>query len=75
LQRRRSGKVGYDSWPGAARYRAFVHPKGYGLAYPEFYMDEATFDQYVSAAVRAYVRLSPEKAADLPASLKRFAFV
>ena len=72
LKRRDEGKVdnpGYAAWPAGARFLASVDPKGYQLAYPEFYMDKATFHRYVLAALQAYVKLNPVRAAEADRAL------
>jgi|SRR5690349_9841298 hypothetical protein len=75
LERRDVGEAGnmpgYARWPAWARFRAFVDPTGFQLGHPEFYMDKPTFERYLSAAMRAYVELNPEKADSLPAALRK----
>jgi hypothetical protein len=63
-RRRRRDGPGYENWPAYADYRAFVDPRGYSLANPEYYCDEATFHSYVRAAVRAYRVRHPERSSD-----------
>lgn len=61
IERRENGEtVGYESWPDNARFRAYVNPASYLLAYPEFYCDTMTFFRYVQAIVAVYVRRHPE---------------
>ncbi|WP_156396848.1 hypothetical protein [Noviherbaspirillum sp. Root189] len=52
---------GYEDWPESARFRAFVDPESYELAYPEFFCDKPTVEQYVRAAIRAYCNRHPER--------------
>lgn len=61
IERREDGElVGYEDWPESARFRAYVDPDEYVLAYPEFYTDKPTFMRYVRAIVDAYKRRHPE---------------
>jgi hypothetical protein len=57
---------GYDdpsldgaAWPDAARYRAFVDPRGYELAHSEYYMSKSEFREYVTKAINAYAARHP----------------
>ena len=62
IERRNEGDtLGYEGWPELARFRAFVEPDSYGLAFPEFFCDRSTFTSLVSSAVRAYCDRHPEK--------------
>lgn len=53
-------REGYESWPDDARFRAYVDPDSYLLAYPEFFADRATFLRYVQAIVPVYKRRHPQ---------------
>ena len=64
IERREDGEqVGYEAWPDDARFRAYVEPGSYSLAYPEFFSDRQTFFRYVQAIVAEYVRRYPDKTA------------
>lgn len=55
--------VGYEAWPKWARFRAYVEPRGYELAHPEFYADTSTFRRYAETIVEIYERRHPERSA------------
>lgn len=62
IERRNEGDtLGYEGWPDLARFRAFVDPSSYRLAFPEFFCDRSTFASFVRSAVRAYCDRHPEK--------------
>jgi hypothetical protein len=62
IERREDGeRIGYESWPSEARFRAYVDPDGYSLAHPEFFCDEKTFFSYVRDIVTAFVRRNPDR--------------
>lgn len=61
IERREGSELaGYENWPGSARFRAYVDPTQYALAYPEFYADTPTFMRYVRAIVTVYEKRRPE---------------
>lgn len=61
IERRNEKEIqGYEDWPEFARFRAFVNPDGYGMTYPEFFCDKATFEKLVISAMRAYADRHPE---------------
>lgn len=63
IERRGEGEnIGYESWPESARFRAYVDPDAFLLAYPEFYCDKPTFFRYVEAIVTVYMQHHPEYA-------------
>lgn len=63
----------YSSWPTYARFRAYVDATGYELAYPEFFMDRATFDRLVARALEAYVRANESMSSSAPVQAVRLA--
>ena len=71
IERRNEGDtLGYDGWPQPSRFRAFVEPDSYELAFPEFFYDRSAFISLVSSAVRAYCDRHPERG-DVASILKR----
>lgn len=61
IERREVGDtIGYEGWPDDGQFRAYVDPDGYSLSYPEFFMDQRKFFQYVGALVGVYGRRHPE---------------
>jgi len=61
IERREHGEVlGYENWPEGARFRAYVDPTAYALAYTEFYADTPMFMRYVRAIVAVYEKHHPE---------------
>lgn len=54
----------FHSWPANAVFRAYVDPMGYELRHPEFFMDRATFLQYLAAAINAYLARNPSRGSD-----------
>lgn len=73
IERRNEGEIkGYEDWPELARFRAFVHPDGYRLVYPEFFCDKSTFEKFVGAAIRAYCARHPERSQDVESILQKF---
>jgi hypothetical protein len=72
IERRDDGATkGYEDWPDFARFRAFVDPDSYELAYPEFFCDKGTFETFVSAAVRAYCHRHPERSCEVASILQK----
>lgn len=60
IERRENGEtLGYEDWPTTANYRAYVDPEFYCLEHPLFFSDEATFNGYVAALVKAYASRHP----------------
>jgi len=54
--------IGYANWPRGAKYRAWVQPEAYDLAYPERFYSKAEFHQLVRAILDAYVARNPHEA-------------
>lgn len=72
IERRNEGETkGYESWPELVRFRAFVDPRGYKLAYPEFFCDKQTFEKFVESAIRAYCNRNPEHGEEVDSILKK----
>lgn len=49
----------YENWPGSTRFHAYVDPDAYCLAHPDFFMDVATFHNYVRKGLNAYLEANP----------------
>lgn len=64
LERRDDGNtaIGYAHWPRGAKYRAWVDPEAYDLAFPERFYGKAEFHQLVRAIIAAYLARNPEQA-------------
>jgi len=64
LDRRDDGDtaIDYDTWPRGAKYRAWVDPEAYDLAYPERYYSKVEFHQLVRAIIDAYLARNPRQA-------------
>lgn len=72
IERRDEGETkGYEDWPEFARFRAFVDPEEYELAYPEFFCDKGTFEKFVSSAIQAYCDRHPEENQEIEAILQK----
>jgi len=54
--------IGYIHWPRGAKYRAWVDPEAYHLAYPERFYSKAEFHQLVRAIIDAYLARNPQRA-------------
>src|SRR5690349_24922302 len=71
LERRDVGEAGnmpgYARWPAWVRFGAFVAPTGIHLGHPEFYVHKPGFERDLSAAMRVYAELDPEKGYGIPA--------
>lgn len=66
IERRNEGEIKwYENWPEFARFRAFVDPSSYALAYPEFFCDKSTFEKFVGSAIRAYCDRHPERSQEV----------
>jgi hypothetical protein len=63
LERRDEGEPdsGYPGWPPFARFRAYVDPEEYTLAFPEAFYDVDTFLGYVRKALRAFATHNPDQ--------------
>jgi hypothetical protein len=71
IERREDNElIGYENWPENARFRAYVDPSEYALAYPEFYADKQTFMRYVRAIVSVYKGRHPDHSDNIEAILK-----
>lgn len=71
IERRDEGATkGYEDWPEFARFRAFVDPDSYELAYPEFFCDKSTFEKFVRAAIRAYCNRHPDRSQEVASILQ-----
>ena len=64
LERRDDGNtaIGYADWPRGAKYRAWVDPDAYDLAYPVRFYGKAEFHQLVRAILDAYLARNPHRA-------------
>jgi hypothetical protein len=64
LQRRDDGNtaIGYAAWPRGAKYRAWVDPDAYDLAWPERFYGKVEFHQLVRAILDAYLARNPHEA-------------
>jgi len=64
LDRRDDGNmaIGYADWPRGAKYRAWVDPEAYDLAYPEHFYSKAEFHQLVRAIIDVYLARNPHQA-------------
>ncbi len=64
LERRDEGNtaIGYADWPRGAKYRAWVDPDAYELAWPERFYGKAEFHQLVRAIIDAYLARNPHQA-------------
>jgi hypothetical protein len=72
IERRDEGEIkGYEAWPEFARFRAFVDPGSYELAYPEFFCDKFTFEKFVSSGIRAYCDRHPDKNQEVESILQK----
>jgi hypothetical protein len=56
----------YAAWTPNSQFRAHVDPMGYELEHPEFFMDRATDNRYISAAMTCYLDKNPTRASDPP---------
>lgn len=71
IERRNEGETkGYENWPQFARFRAFVDPDSYALAYSEFFCDKTTFEKFVSSAIQAYCDRHPERGQEVESILQ-----
>jgi len=62
MEKRDNGPVsGFEDWPLGARYRSYVDPNSYQLAYPEFFCDRAMFNKYVEKIASAVEARHPEQ--------------
>ena len=63
LDRRDDGNMAsdYADWPRGAKYRAWVDPEAYDLAYPERFYSKAEFHQLVRAIIDAYLARNPQQ--------------
>lgn len=66
IERRDSGPSGqmpgYADWPDGKAFRAFVDPAAFALAYPEVFLDTATFRGYVRRLMDACLLMAPNNA-------------
>jgi len=53
--------IGYADWPRGAKYRAWVDPEAYDLAYPERFYSKAEFHRLVRAIIDAYLARNPHQ--------------
>jgi len=45
----------YTNWPNGARFHAHVDVNAYELAYPDIFMKESEFHEYVKKGINAYI--------------------
>jgi len=64
LERRDDGDmaIGYATWPRGAKYRAWVDPDAFDLAWPERFYRKAEFHQLIRAIIDAYLARNPHQA-------------
>ena len=64
LERRDDGDtaIGYADWPRGAKYRAWVDPDAYPLAWPERFYGRGEFHQLVRAIIDVYLARNPHQA-------------
>ena len=69
IERRDTGpsgdKPGYANWPDDARFHVHVDAKGYELAYPDMFMKENEFYEYVKKGLQAYIIANPLRTSEV----------